>query len=384
MYNFIKILLVIIFFGYINTAIVIDLFNDNTLRQPQVSSDIKTPNRTYEDVALYKFLNAEYYGIIGIGRPAQKFKVIFDTTWSDSWIPSQHCGLFEIACKIFSVIHNRYDSSKSSTYKENGTDCNIESKSENLSGIVSIDHFHLAHLKVANQSFVEMTHMSTIPFLMTKADGIIGLGFSTLSHCTQKPFFYNMLTQKIIKKPVFTFYMNRDETTDRAGNLVLGEVDRDHVDGELTWLPVIAKKYWMFRIDRLAVNKTHSFCTTSCKAVFDTSVNTISGPQNDIMKINNLLGAKEIVKVWPHRFMVDCRTFAKLPRISFVLGGTEFEIDSKYYIQHLVYYGMQICLSPFIPNTDDFDFWSIGGAFLMQFYTEFHLNGTIALGKTKF
>lgn len=50
----------------------------------------------------------------------------------------------------------------------------------------------------------------------------------------------------------------------------------------------------------------------------------------------------------------------------------------------LVYYGMQLCLSPFIPDTSGLGYWEIGGAFLMQFYAEFYLNGTIALGQIKF
>ncbi|KAL1131340.1 hypothetical protein AAG570_010958 [Ranatra chinensis] len=259
----------------------------------------KTSNTS---VPLYKFLDMEFYGNVMVGSPGQNFKVIFDTAWANSWIPSSLCSSFDIACEI----HNQYNAAQSNTHFDNGTTIVIPLGGYNLTGRLSTDMVHIGKINITDQTFAEMSYVPWA-FVFSKADGVFGLAFDSYAIDNVTPFFYNMLKQKTVQKPIFSFYMNRDPSSKRAGTLFFGGVEERHYTGNFTFAKITKKGYWQFRMDSLKVKGYNmTFCRGGCDVIADTSTNAILGPDNEISLLNQKIGAK---KFFFGRYVVSIKPF---------------------------------------------------------------------------
>lgn len=62
-----------------------------------------------------------------------------------------------------------------------------------------------------------------------------GLGFPEISVTGAVPPFNNMISQGLVKEPVFSFWLNRDVEGRQGGELTLGGVDPAHYKGDHVW-----------------------------------------------------------------------------------------------------------------------------------------------------
>ncbi|KAK6286969.1 hypothetical protein POUND7_013148 [Theobroma cacao] len=232
-----------------------------------------------EIVALKNYMDAQYFGEIGIGTPSQTFTVIFDTGSSNLWVPSSKC-YFSVAC----YFHSKYKSSQSSTYQKNGTSAAIQYGTGAISGFFSQDSVKVGDLVVNNQDFIEATREPGITFLAAKFDGIFGLGFQEISVGGAVPVWYNMVNQGLVKEPVFSFWLNRKIEGEEGGEIVFGGIDSNHYKGEHTYVPVTQKGYWQFDMgDVLVGGATTGFCSSGCAAIADSGTSLLAGPTLSIV-----------------------------------------------------------------------------------------------------
>ncbi|OMP04379.1 Peptidase A1 [Corchorus olitorius] len=238
----------------------------------------------FDVVELNNYLDAQYYGEIGIGTPPQTFSVIFDTGSSNLWVPSSKC-YFSIAC----WFHSKYKASRSSTYKANGKSASIQYGSGAISGFFSEDNVQVGDLVVKNQE-------PSLTFLVAKFDGLLGLGFQEISVGNAVPVWYNMVDQGLVDEPVFSFWFNRNPEDDVGGEVVFGGMDPNHYKGNHTYVPVTQKGYWQFDMgDVLVGNQSTGFCASGCSAIADSGTSLLAGPTAVITEVNYAIGATGVV-----------------------------------------------------------------------------------------
>jgi len=315
---------------------------------------------------LVNYMDAQYYGEIEIGTPAQKFTVIFDTGSSNLWVPSATCGWLNIACKR----HNKYDSTKSSTYTKDGRDFSIQYGTGAMKGFVSVDKVCVAGVCVDNQGFAEAVKEPGITFVAAKFDGILGMGWSTISVDGLPTVFDSMIAQNSVEAPVFSFYLNRNPDDSNGGKLVLGGSDKNLYTGEMNYIPLSQTTYWQVNMDGVSVNGDKSLaCANGCEAVMDTGTSLIAGPSGDIKAINEAIGAK--VNPLTGQGMIDCAQIPSLPVINFTFGGKDYALEGKDYVLKIEQGGQALCLSGFMGLPTPGGLWILGDVFLGKYYSEY-------------
>ncbi|KAM3587879.1 uncharacterized protein V6R79_015959 [Siganus canaliculatus] len=314
---------------------------------------------------IYNFMDLQYYGEISLGTPGQNFSVIFDTGSSDLWVPSSYC--ISESC----VQHKRFKAFASTTFHHVGRMFGIHYGSGHLMGITGRDTLKIGDLVVQNQEFGESVYEPGQAFVMGKFDGILGLGYPKLAQIGN-PVFDNMIAQKVVDEPIFSFYLSkRTNGSAPVGELLLGGKDDTLYSGPIHWVPLSAKGYWQIKMESVAVQGTNSFCPDGCPAIVDTGTSLIAGPTNDTLLLQQLIGA---TPTNIGEFLIDCARLSSLPDVTFVLGGKEYTLTAENYVRKEMLGNQQLCLSGFqaldMP-TPEGPLWILGDMFLNKYYTIF-------------
>ena len=329
-----------------------------------------------ENEAIKDYANAQYYGTISIGSPPQSFQVIFDTGSSNLWVPKVgcvHCG------NPFFGKKSKYDHETSSTYSEDGATFEIMYGSGSVSGFFSLDDVTIADDIVVNgQRFAEIQDAGGLgmAYALGKFDGILGMGFTSISIDGATTVFENAIRQNKVDQPIFAFYLGDNG----PGELTFGGYDSSKFSGDLQFVHLDAATYWQITLDGIsagAFKKDGS--VDKITAIVDSGTSLITGPKQDIQKLAAAVGATPNIM---GEYTIDCAKVNDLPAVNFTIGGIDYSIPGpKTVIQAqgtclFAFMGLQ--LPPGAPN------WILGDVFMRQYYTVFnYVDQTIGFAKAK-
>ena len=316
------------------------------------------------DVEINDYMNAQYYGEITIGTPPQKFEVIFDTGSSNLWVPGGKCT----SCGS----HVKYDSANSSTYIKNGKVFNIRYGSGPVSGYLSNDTVNFGNIDIRNSTFAEITLETGMAFSRGKFDGILGLGWKTISVDGIEPIFNQMIDKGLVKSPVFSFYL--PSKSGEEGELILGGIDTQKYTGELFYVPLATETYWGITMNKFSIGGES--ISDVGYAIVDTGTSLLAGPTADVKGLAEKVGATPTM-MNPNEYTVQCDTLGSMPSITVNLCNEEkkckdFILSPKDYVLQMSVYGYKICilgvLGIDIPHKK---LWILGDPFIRKYYTVF-------------
>jgi len=241
-----------------------------------------------------------------------------------------------------------------------------------VAGFLSTDNLQIAGVTVQKQTFAEINNEPLLPFALAKFDGILGMAYPEYSVDQVTPVFNNMIDQKLVPNPVFSFYLNRNPNGTVGGELILGGSDPNYYVPPFTYVPVDKKGYWQFKMDGINVaGQKSNYCSGGCEAAADTGTSLIAGPTKEIAALATQLGAQPYVS---GEYIVDCTKIPSLPTISLVIGGKPFDLQGKDYILQVSQQGQTTCLLGFVGIDVPAPYgpiWIVGDVFIGRYYTEF-------------
>eukprot|EP00542_Grammatophora_oceanica_P018467 CAMPEP_0194033040 /NCGR_PEP_ID=MMETSP0009_2-20130614/5852_1 /TAXON_ID=210454 /ORGANISM="Grammatophora oceanica, Strain CCMP 410" /LENGTH=395 /DNA_ID=CAMNT_0038673647 /DNA_START=50 /DNA_END=1237 /DNA_ORIENTATION=+ len=317
----------------------------------------------HENEVIKDYANAQYYGSVSIGTPPQSFQVIFDTGSSNLWVPRvgcTHCGNPIFGRK------NKFDHDKSDSYEEDGADFEIMYGSGSVVGTFSVDSVTLADdLLVSEQRFAEVSDAGGLgmAYALGKFDGILGLGFSSISIDNTPTVFENAIKQDVLDQPVFAFYLGDGG----PGELTFGGYDSNKFEGDLTFVKLDAATYWQIVLDKVTAGDDYSDDSGSITAIVDSGTSLLAGPKVEISKLAKAVGAKANIM---GEYTIPCDQVESLPDLVFTIDGNDYAIPGK----DTVIQAQGTCLFAVL----GMDFpeggpqWILGDVFMRKWYTVFN------------
>ncbi|KAI6238439.1 CRE-ASP-1 protein [Aphelenchoides fujianensis] len=265
------------------------------------------------------------------------YLVQLDTGSSNLWVVDVSCQTDQCNGQDNPFLGGRwqkqkYDSSKSSTYKPNGTSFDILFDAGEVSGELSSDTLVVAGLTIADQVFGRAT-TAYDPFGYYPLDGILGLGWPALAEDQVTPPFQDVIKQ--LDAPLFTVWLDHHVTPSLGqpgGQITYGAIDNTNCDtSAVVYTPITREFYWQFDVDSFSVGTYTNPSTAS--AISDTGASVILAPTDDL---NAIVAASNADYDGQYGlYVVDCNAPKSLPDLVFTVSGQQLNVPATEYVVDL-------------------------------------------------
>ncbi|KAJ9052089.1 aspartic proteinase precursor [Entomophthora muscae] len=290
-----------------------------------------------------------YYGEIGLGTPPQKFNVIFDTGSSDLWVP-KYQG---------TRPHNKagFSHQNSSSYKPSKGRFSVQYGTGKIEGQLLSDTVVIGKVAISEQIFG--VGEGDMRAFSGSFDGILGLGFPSLSANRIPSPLHSMVSNDVLTLPQLSVWLSHDRS---KGELMFGGSDPARYTGGINFVNLTQQKYWEValkgvshslaspasRVGGVLEGKAipQPISTVASSIAIDTGTSYIVLPEKDAKIINRKMGASETANKEGF-YSIPC-TPAILPTFHLDLGNKVIlHLDPDTYI---VRTSPSTCFSPFLPN----------------------------------
>ncbi|KAF4332832.1 aspartic ase pepstatin-sensitive [Fusarium beomiforme] len=318
---------------------------------------------------------------ISVGKPAQTFKLLFDTGSASAWMVDSTC-----AKECPHVDKNRvgYNIKASSTGKYTGESANIDYLGGVVAGPTVQERFQAEGVTWEGK-FIAANESS---WSSLAAAGFMGLAFSAIEDGGATPVFESLMAEKKVDEPRFGIYYSKkdgDDTHGKPGRGLLtlgGSREKKYVKGDLITIPINTNineyDVWRSILHSTITSRKGKDCKQNktkvdfggIPTVFDTGASGITLPKDKINAIYESIGMN-YTAILKGEHVPLCSEFTKDWSVAFEVG---FYGETKF----LNVTGDQLAV-PGFANRDDacwppFDdgaegFALIGVRFLRNFYT---------------
>ncbi|KAI0308568.1 aspartic peptidase domain-containing protein [Amylostereum chailletii] len=282
-------------------------------------------------------------------------RIDFDTGSSDLFLPGASCGS---TC----AGHTLYNPNSSTTAKSLGMSFSLAyGDGSTVSGTQYTDTVSVGGIKVAGQTLGAATKYSTgFGSKQFPADGLMGIGFKSISVYNANPPFQSMVAAGAITAPVFGFKLSTS-----GSELYLGGTNSKLFSGSFTYVPVTTQGYWQVNLGAVTVNGKKVVSSTS--SIIDTGTTLIVGDTTNVKAVYaQIPGSKS---TGGGTYSIPCNFSTPL---TLTFGSKQFTINPSTFMVGKVSLGSSQCLGGLVADDSIGNkLWIVGDVFLRNVYTVF-------------